>query len=173
MTLGSPDSNEIGRYAESTSLSTTISALLNLALASVSAAFTKYVRTRTVYKQGATNLPTSTSFQNFTLFTNVIGSAFTRSGNVYTCAKAGEYRVLFAVSYAGNVNGNRGVRLVGSGGLGDRNCLIASLNATLPQTVMLEWLVTLAVGDTITTQALQNSGSTLSVQGHLIFDEVV
>lgn len=41
MTLSNLDDNGIGRYAETTSITTTISALLNLALASVSAAITK------------------------------------------------------------------------------------------------------------------------------------
>lgn len=173
MTLGSPDSNEIGRYSGSNSLNTTMHAFLNLALASISAAFTKFVRTRTVFKRTTGTIATSSGFTALSLATNVIGNHFTHSAGVFTCALAGEYRIKLSASVAANATGNRGVRLLGSGSLGSRAVIIASLGAAFDQTVEIEWIVTLAAGETITAQVFQNSGSSLTVLGSIVFDRVV
>lgn len=175
MSLGSLDSNEIGRYAESTSLATSISALLNPALESVSAAFTKYVRTRTVFKRTTGTLGSSSSYQALAINTNVIGSAFTQSAGVFTCAQAGEYRITLSISYAANATGNRSARLLGSGSIGARslNLLGTGLSASLDTTVQVEMLATFAVGDTVTAQAFQSSGSSLTTLASIVFDRVV
>lgn len=128
---------------------------------------------RTVYSQGSTNIPTGGGFQNLALFTAVTGSAFTRSGNTYTCQVAGTYRIRLVANFAANVTGNRGVRLIGSGSLGDRNCLLASVSAGLNQSVEVEWLLTMAVGDSVNTQVFQNSGSTLATFAHLDLERIV
>lgn len=173
MTLVSPDSNEISRYAETTSIGTTFSALLNLAMANISAAFTKYVRTRTVFKRTSGTIATSTGFTALVLGTSVIGSAFTHSAGVFTCVTPGEYRIKLSASVAANATGNRGARLLGSGSRGSRAVIIASLGATFDQTVEVEWIVTLAANDTVTAQVFQNSGSALTVLGSIVFDRVV
>jgi len=175
MTLGSPDSNEIGRYSASTSLTTTIHELLNLALESVSAAFTKYVRTRTVRKRTTGTLASSGSYQVLSMPTSVIGSDFTHSAGVLTCALAGEYRICLSVSFAANATGSRSARLLGSGSLGARSLpLIGSgLSASLDTTVDVSWVGTFAVNDTVTLQALQNSGATLTVLGDVVIERVV
>lgn len=175
MTLGSLDSNEIGRYEETTSLNTTWSSLLNLALESISAAFTKYVRKQTIRKRTSGNLASSSSYQALAMNTAVIGSDFTHSAGVLTCAVAGEYRVSLSISFAANSAGSRSARLAGSGSLGTRslNLLGTGLSASLDTTVAVDGLFTCAVGDTITMQALQNSGSSLAVVGHVLIERIV
>lgn len=172
MTLGSPDSNEIGRFAESNSLNTTISALLNLLAASISAAFTKFVRTKTVFKRTSGTLASSTSFAALALGTNVIGNHFTHSAGVFTCALAGEYRVTLNVSFEGNATGTRGVRLAGSGSLGNRQ-LQHTVVGSLDYLMQIEWILTLALGDTLTAQAQQNSGANRTIVGDITFERVV
>lgn len=173
MSLLNPDANEIGRYEETTSLNTTFSSLLNLALASVSAAFTKYVRTRTIRSRTTGTIASSSGFTALPLATAVIGSDFTHSAGVLTCVNAGTYRVRLSASIAANATGNRGARLLGSGSLGSRATIIASLGAAFDQTVEVEWVVTLAANDTITAQVFQNSGSALTVLGHILLERVV
>jgi hypothetical protein len=174
MSLVSPDSNEIGRYAGTTSLATTIQALLNLGLDAVSASFSKFVRTRTVYKRAPLSVASGSGFAAFQLPTLALGNAFTRSGNVYTCAVPGEYRVTLCLSYDGNATGNRGAQLVCSNAtIGNRSQIIAALSNSADQTVEVELVGTFAAGDTITPHQFQSSGASRLVQGHLIFDRVV
>lgn len=172
MTLGSPDSNAIGRYTGSTSLNTTLHALLNLALDSISAAFTKYVRTRTVRRRTTGTVASGGAYNAIEIPTAVIGSTWTHASGVFTCAKAGLYRVTLSLSYAANTTGQRGARLAGSGSIGIRTTRVAA-STIQDQTVAVETLATCAVGDTITAQSFQDSGATLTVLGHIIFEEIV
>jgi hypothetical protein len=175
-TLGSLDSNEIGRYDETTPIGSggtpTFSQYLNAALVSVSAAFTKYVRTKTVFKRTTGTIATSASYNAVTVGTSVIGSAFTHSAGVFTCVTAGEYRVSASLSYAANTTGNRGIRMAGSGSLGIRTFRVAA-SSIQDQTVGVEFMGTFAVNDTLTLQSFQDSGSTLAVLGSIVFDRLV
>jgi len=177
-TLGNLDGNEIGRYAESTPIGSgvtpTFTQYLNAALISVSAAFTKFVRTKTVFRRTTGTMASSGSFAALPMATNVIGSKFSHSSGVFTCLEAGTYWITFTSSYAGNATGTRGVRLVGSGSLGERVLQVSSgLSASLPHTMTVQWLVTLAVSDTVTAQVLQNSGAALTVVAEIMMDKVV
>jgi len=178
-TLGSPDSNEIGRYDETTPIGSggtpTFSQYLNAALISISAAFTKYVRTKTVFKRTTGTFASSSSYAALTTGTTVVGSHWTHSAGVFTCVTAGEYRVTAAVSFAANSTGSRSARLLGSGSVGARslNLLGTGLSASLDTTVMVEGMFTCAVNDTITLQALQNSGSALTTLAHIVFERIV
>lgn len=174
MTLSNLDSNEIGRYDETTTIGTTFSALLNLGLAAVSAAFTKFVRTKTVRSRASASVASNAAYGALSIGTSVVGSKFTHASGVLTCQEAGTYDISFTASVAANATGSRGVRLVGSGALGERLFQVSSgLSAGSPTTLTVKWLVTLAVNDTITCQLLQNSGASLAVVGEVILEKIV
>ena len=184
---GSLDARGVHQYGESDS-SALASDLLNVGQGSVStqfgvdrtrmtaieAAATASTTLITVFRRTTGTMASSGSFAALPMATNVIGSKFSHSSGVFTCLEAGTYWFTFTSSYGGNATGNRGVRLVGSGSLGERVLQVSSgLSASLPHTMTVQWLVTLAVSDTVTAQVLQNSGAALTVVAEIMMDKVV
>lgn len=129
------------------------------------------VNTRTIVKRTAGTLGTNTSFATLSMGTPVTGSDFTEAAGVFTCQRAGEYRVKLNLSFGGNATGTRGVRLLGSGGLGARQ-LQQNAVGSLDFLLGIEWILTLAQNDTLSTQAQQNSGGSLTVLGDILFERV-
>lgn len=177
MTLPSPDANEIGRYDETIAIPSSgsggFSSVLNRALLSISAAFTKFVRTQSVFRRAPATIASSTSYAAIALSTTVTNHAnFTHAAGVFTCNEAGEYRIKLNGSFEGNATGIRGVRLVGSGVLGTRQQTVNAAG-TLDNCIGVEWIVTLAVAETVTAQALQSSGGPLLVTADVTFERVL
>lgn len=112
------------------------------------------------------------SYTALSLPTAGVGSDFTHSGGVFTCAVAGTYRVTLTFSYLTNGTGLRGTRLVGSGVLGTRAAPTATANTGTDTTVTVEHHFTGAVLDTVTAQGFQNSGGNLSVEGAIVFERL-
>jgi hypothetical protein len=177
-TLGNLDSNEIGRYDETTPIGSggtpTFSQYMNAALISVSAAFTKYVRNKTIFRRTTTaTIASNASYQVVAMAVSVTGSAFTHSSGVFTCTVAGNWRMKFTISFGANTTGIRGVRLAGSGVLGARQRAESVASNSLDHTMEIEWITTLAVNDTISTQVIQNSGVALTAVGDITFERIL
>lgn len=128
----------------------------------------------TAFKRTAANVTTSASFTALDFDnTAMSGAAWTESAGVFTCVTPGTYIVHVVVQFAGNITGVRGVRLLGSGALGDRyrqeTPVSASLNLAIPVTLV----IVCAASDTITVQSQQNSGGNLSEAAEVTFTRVV
>lgn len=127
---------------------------------------------KTTFKRNAASLATNASFSAVDLNDASWGTDFTRTAlGVYTCQRAGEYRIRLNFSYAGNATGTRGVRLLLSAGSVARQRQDNAVGS-LDFSISLDWLVTVAQNDTITTQAQQNSGGSLNLSGDLLFERV-
>lgn len=128
-------------------------------------------RNRTVYTRTTGTIATSSSFQALALGTSLLGSDFSTAAGIFTCLRAGKYKVSLSASFAANATGSRSVRLVGSGALGTRSGpLVGGLSGSIDTTVDISWILALGVGDQITAQALQSSGGALTVLGEIDFE---
>ncbi len=125
-----------------------------------------------VFTRTATDIGSSSTFAALALGTAVGGADFSHAAGVYTCLRAGFYEARLTLSFEANATNIRGARMLGSGSLGTRAQVITALSASLDQTMSIGWVVSLAVNDTITAQAFQNSGGNLEVAGHIVFARI-
>lgn len=91
-------------------------------------------------------------------------SGITRSGGIFTVAKAGSYMLTIGISFAANGTGIRGVRPL-INGAGGQNALFATPGATFQGYAALNQEVYLAANSTVAFQAYQNSGGALALRG--------
>lgn len=125
-----------------------------------------------IFTRSAANLASSGSASTLDLATKSVDvGTFTDSAGVFTCALAGKYAVKLTWNFAASATGTRNVRIVHSVA-GARDFQVTP-GSGLDVTMSVSWdYVDFAVGDTLTTQGQQNSGSTLAVAGELTFEKV-
>lgn len=97
-----------------------------------------------------------TSVENF--------GGFSLSGGVITVANAGIYNITFALAFGGNVTGTRSAHVILGSGRTYRVTNPAHPTGSAVTTAIVSLgSINLAAGETITLQALQNSGGALNV----------
>jgi hypothetical protein len=125
-----------------------------------------------IFTRAAANLASSGSSSTVDLATKALDNGtFTDSAGVFTCAIAGKYAVKLTWNFAASATGSRNARLVHS--VAGARDLQFTPGSGLDVTMSVGWYyVDFAVGDTLTTQAQQNSGGNLAVAGELTFEKV-
>lgn len=178
MSLSSPDSNNIGRYTESTSIGLTFSAFLNLALQAVSDRLT-VLRPRycevSVGPASVANNTTSTLGTAGTLaFTELADAEGWRDATTnpsrITPTRAGRYQVYIEVEWASNTTGLRVVQIARNGVVNNRVRDIvpsAASDSVGSAHLMTEYTMN-GTTDYITFTVLQNSGGALNVTARAI-----
>ncbi len=179
MTLGSPDSNGVGRYVGTTSLATSIHELLNLGLASVSAVLTlikhrdKYIE-MTVTAASVPNNTTSTLGTAGALAYTEVADAQgwhhpTTNPTRITPNVAGRYRVEAEVEWASNATNLRVVQIGRNNVFANRVRTIAIAADDAVGSAQLATEVTMnGTTDYVAVTVFQNSGGALNVTARVV-----
>lgn len=176
MALGNLDSNGIGRYVESTPIGTKFSDYLNLALETVSAAFTTLKNRVTAVEKPPLVILSKSASQALTIAEaaltwnietkKTVAGMHSNSSNTsrVVCTKAGVYRVTCTVYNNNNTAGIGTLRIALNGGLTIPGAWtrVASSNAGAPLHVSVD--VALAVGDFIEAM-VSHSAATGNIEG--------
>lgn len=131
--------------------------------------------TKTTYKRPSTAMATNASLAAIPSMAVVFdGGDFTHAAGVFTCVKAGTYRVDLSVSWAANAAGGRAVRLLQAGSASEtRSMVTPTPTAGIDYNVSLFGLFTCIAGDTITAMAQQSSGGNLNVWADVVIERIV
>lgn len=179
MTLGSPDSNGVGRYVGTTSLATTIHELLNLGLASVSAVIST-IRHRDKYIEMTVTAASTTSGATPILGTagalayvevadaNAWHDATTNPTRI-TPTVAGRYEICVFVEWASNATGIRVIQIGRNGVFTNsvRDVVVTSGDSVGSAQLKDERTMN-GTTDYFTVSVFQNSGGALNVTARVV-----
>jgi hypothetical protein len=127
---------------------------------------------RMLRQRASANLASSSSFAAIALSTSVADDGdFTYASGVFTCVTAGTYKVTLTVMFAGIAAGSRGIALEYSVGPLARIAQYLSTTAN-PITMSVTWVITMSAAETLTTQAYQNSASSIGVTAEIDLERV-